>query len=325
MKVSVGKLTDLHNKLGSARVDLFIGSVSFEDRCRSVLQHMEPQRIGRALLAVNGTFGAWLGENRRWFETVLGNRFEWLEVFSHDPVSSLLHVEQALSTAFQSGPRSVVVDITTFTRESLIMLIRMLNTFRGSDTEITFVYATARQYSFGSEDESERWLSSGVRDIRPVLGFSGIMRPSRDTHMIVMVGFEDERALELIRACEPTYVSLGVCDPRQPGTQSHQATNERRLSRLLSVLPSVHKFHFLGYDAVATTEALASQIKIYRDCNVVIAPMNTKISTVGAALLALCEESVQLCYAAPYFYNFDHYSLPGEDYYSFSLPLIRAV
>lgn len=323
MEVSVGKLADLRDKLGSAQVDLFIGSVSFESRCRSVLQNMDRQRIGRALIGVNGTFRPWLHENLQWFGDVLGGRFQCLDVFSHDPVSTLLNVDQALSNVFQSELRSVVVDITTFTRESLIMLIQMLGKLRRSDTEITFVYATARQYSFGSENESKRWLSSGIRDIRPVLGFSGLMRPSRDTHMIVMVGFEDERALELIRACEPTFVSLGVCDPSQPGTESHQTTNERRLSRLLSVLPDVRKFRFLGYDAVATTEALAAQIEMFRDCNVVIAPMNTKISTVGAALLALRDESVQLCYAAPYSYNFDHYSLPGEDYYSFSLPLIR--
>lgn len=323
MEVSVGKLTDLHKQLGSNRVDLFIGSISFEDRCRSVLENIGRERIGRALVAVNGTFGPWLDDNRRWFADALGDDFECLDVFSHDPVSTVLNVEQVLSSAFESELQSVVVDITTFTRESLIMVVRMLNKLRTSNTQITFVYATARQYSFRTEDESKRWLSSGVRDIRPVLGFSGLMRPSRDTHMIVMVGFEDERALELIRACEPTFVSLGVCDPSQPGTKSHQITNERRLSRLLSVLPDVRKFQFLGYDAVATTEALASQIDIFGDCNVVIAPMNTKISTVGAALLALRDESVQLCYAAPYFYNFDHYSLPGEDYYSFCLPLIR--
>lgn len=323
MEVSVGKLTSLGNKLGSAKVDLFIGSASFEGRCRSVLQDMDQERIKRALVAVNGAFGTRLDKNYVWFVNGLGDRIERLDVFSHDPVPTLLNIERALSRAFESEPRFVVVDITTLPRESLIILIRVLDKLRTSNSEIKFVYASARQYSFGSQDESNRWLSSGVRDIRPVLGFSGLMRPSRDTHMIVMVGFEDERALELIRACEPTYVSLGVCDPSQLGTQSHRYTSERRLSRLLSVLPDVRKFRFLGYDVVATIHALESQIEIFPDTNAVIVPMSTKISTVGAALLALRDESVQLCYAAPYFYNFDHYSLPGDDYYLFSLPPLR--
>lgn len=320
MEVVVGELTGLREKLGPVRVDLFIGSASFEVRCRSVLKNMEQECIDHALIAVNGTFAPWLEENYRWFRDVLGARTERLDVFSHDPVSTYLNIESALGRVFESELRSVVVDITTFTRESLIMLMRVFNELRTENTDVTFVYATASQYSVGSQSRSDPWLSSGIRDIRPVLGFSGLMRPSRDTHMIVMVGFEDERALELIRACEPTHVSLGVCDPSEPGTRSHQATNERRLSRLISVLPDVQKFHFPGYDAIATKQALSSQTKVFPECNVVIAPMNTKISTVGATLLALEDESVQLCYAAPYFYNFDHYSLPGQDCYLFSLP-----
>lgn len=320
MEVVVGELTGLRERLGPVRVDLFIGSASFEVRCRSVLENMDRACIDHALIAVNGTFGPWLEENHRWFLDVLGTRAERLDVFSHDPVSTHLNIESALGRVFESELRSVVVDITTFTRESLIMLMRVFNKLRTENTKVTFIYATASQYSVGSQSRSDPWLSSGIRDIRPVLGFAGLMRPSRDTHMIVMVGFEDERALELIRACEPTHVSLGVCDPSQPGTRSHQATNERRLFRLLSVLPDVRKFRFPGYDAIATKQALLSQTKVFPECNVVIAPMNTKISTVGATLLALEDESVQLCYAAPYFYNFDHYSLPGKDCYLFSLP-----
>lgn len=318
MHVSVGKLTDLGDTLGHSDVDLFIGSASFEKRCRSVLGNVERDHIKRALVAVNRTFGSRLDENLDWFRQRLGDRIEYLEVFSHDPVSSLVNVEQSVTRLLALRPRSVVVDITTFTRESLVMLIRVLYRHREQSTTVSFVYATASQYSVGSSADSSRWLSAGVRNVRPVLGFTGQMAPSRDTHMIVMVGFEDERALELIRSCEPTRVSLGVCDPREPGTQSHQDTNVQRLSRLMSVLPDVAEFEFPGYDPSATQRVLEAQIRLFDDCNVVIAPMNTKMSTVGAALLALQDQSIQLCYATPYFYNFDNYSLPGEDYYLFS-------
>ena len=324
MKISVGKLTDLGCAVGTGEVDLFIGSASFEGRCRSVMQNVDSGRIKRALVAVNRTFGSRLDENEGWFGEVLGDRIKRLEVFSHDPVSTLLNVQQAVHQLLELNPRSVVVDITTFTRESLIMLIDALDQHRKRDTRITFIYATASEYSIGSLPDSSPWLSTGVRHVRPVLGFTGQMLPSRDTHMIIMVGFEDERALELIRWCEPTYVSLGVCDPSEPGTQSHQATNEQRLSRLRSVLPNVSEFRFPGYDASGTEAALRAQIGEFRDCNVVIAPMNTKISTVGTAFLALRDQSIQLCYANPYFYNFDNYSQPGDDYYLFSVPAVRS-
>ena len=324
MNISVGKLTNLGCAVGTGEVDLFIGSASFEGRCRSVMQNVDSGRIKRALVAVNRTFGSRLDENEGWFGEVLGDRIERLDVFSHDPVSTLLNVQRSVRRLLELNTRSVIVDITTFTRESLIMLVHALNQHRMRDTRITFIYATASEYSIGSLPDSSRWLSAGVRHVWPVLGFTGQMIPSRDTHMIIMVGFEDERALELIRWCEPTHVSLGICDPTEPDMQSHHATNEQRLFRLRSILPNVSEFRFPGYDASATEAALKARIGQFRDCNVVIAPMNTKISTMGAAFLAFRDQSIQLCYANPYFYNFDNYSRPGEDYYLFSVPAVRS-
>lgn len=277
MNISVGKLTNLGCAVGTGEVDLFIGSASFEGRCRSVMQNVDSGRIKRALVAVNRTFGSRLDENEGWFGEVLGDRIARLDVFSHDPVSTLLNVQRSVRRLLELNTRSVIVDITTFTRESLIMLVHALNQHR-----------------------------------------------MRDTHMIIMVGFEDERALELIRWCEPTHVSLGICDPIEPGIQSHHATNEQRLFRLRSILPNMSEFRLPGYDASATEDALKAQIGQFRDCNVVIAPMNTKISTVGAAFLALRDQSIQLCYANPYFYNFDNYSRPGGDYCLFSVPAVRS-
>lgn len=322
MDIEIGRLTALEEALGPQRVDLFIGSASFEARCRSVLENLQLERVMHSVVAVNHTFEGMLRRNRDWFNDQLGDRVRYLDVYSHDPVRSLFNIEQVIFEVLRSQPEYVMVDITSFTRESLIMLVRILSKLRGSRTTLMFIYANAREYSVDRPDDT-KWLSDGIRDIRPVLGYPGYMRPSCDTHMIVMVGFEDERALELIRACEPTHVSLGLCDPRQPGTEPHQDTNIERLSRLQSVLPDVRIFTFSGYDAVNTERDLQDQIGVFPGCNVVIAPMNTKISTVGAALAGLHDESIQLCYAAPYFYNFDHYSLPGEDYYLFSLPTIR--
>ena len=49
--------------------------------------------------------------------------------------------------------------------------------------------------------------------------------------------------------------------------------------------------------------------------NTVIAPLNTKISTIGADLAALENENIQLAYAKPNIYNVDGYSIPNEFIY----------
>ena len=322
MQIKSGTLVTLAEELNADQVDLFIGSVSFENRCTSIRANLESVEIKNSIIAVNRTFDAVMRDHESWFACQMGQQGEFLDVFTHDPVRSLLGIQQVIGNALSSEPRYILVDITSFTSESLLMLLRVLNKRRMPSSKVDFVYASAGQYSTDSRSDASRWLSDGIREIRPVLGYPGIMVPSHDTHMIVMVGIEDERALQLIRACEPRYVSLGVCDPTQPDTSPHQNANVGSLTRLRSVLANVSEFSFRGYSVTGTEEGLLEQAGRYSDCNVVIAPMNTKISTVGAAILALRHESIQLCYAAPYFYNFDHYSSLGDKYHLFSVPLI---
>lgn len=319
MQISSGTLDSLVRALNAQQIDLFIGAASFEDRCMSIWTSLDSVVINRSIITVNRTFDAVVRERQSWFAQQKRHQVDFLDVFTHNPVRSLLNIEDAVDNGLRSNPRYVLVDITSFTREALLMLLRVLHERIGPEDRVDLVYATADQYSTDSSSAHARWLSDGIRDIRPVLGYPGVMVPSRETHMIVMVGFEDERALEMIRACEPTHVSLGVCDPSQPDTTPHQSANLESLTRLRSVLADVDEFKFRGYSVADTEAALVEQADKHADCNIVIAPMNTKISTVGAAVYALRDESIQLCYAAPYFYNFDHYSSPGDRYHLFTV------
>jgi hypothetical protein len=47
--------------------------------------------------------------------------------------------------------------------------------------------------------------------------------------------------------------------------------------------------------------------------------MNTKISTVGAALAAIKQESIQLCYAQANIYNVERYSAVSDEVFIFEL------
>ena len=94
-----------------------------------------------------------------------------------------------------------------------------------------------------------------------MLGFPGQMVPSKSTHMIVLVGFEYDRTLELVRLCEPTFVSLGIADSREEGVKRHQETNEQMVGRLRQVLGEARVFTLRAYDAEATCVALSRQIE----------------------------------------------------------------
>lgn len=313
-----GKLSDLCSHIGDQPIDLFLCSASFEERCRSITDHLDSSYIRRSWIAFNENFGEVVAENVTHLHTRLGDASTEIVLNTNDPILSADNISQSLERAFKEVPQRVVIDITSFTRESLLILVKFLcQNLKSTDT-LEFLYAYAGDYSVGDPPE-EKWLSKGIREVRSILGYPGDMLPSRRNHLIVLVGFEDERALNLIRECEPSKISLGVGDEAERGTAPHQETNIHRLGQLKSVFGMAETFTFKGYDAEATKTKIREQIAKAPELNTIIAPMNTKISTLGAAALALEDEKIQLCYAQANIYNYARYSVPGDTFYHFSL------
>ena len=86
-----------------------------------------------------------------------------------------------------------------------------------------------------------------------------------------------------------------------------------------TVVSKVEQFQFSCVDPRNAKRAIIEQAKKFPEHNTVLAPMNTKVSTLGAALAAFEEESLQVCYAHPSAYNTATYSLPGLDCRLFDL------
>lgn len=97
----------------------------------------------------------------------------------------------------------IVIDITAFTREILLILLRIITIpFVSDKADITLVYMPAKCYQ-------KDWLTKGVRDIRPVLGYSGLLSPSKKSLLVILTGFEEERIHTIINAFEPSNILLG--------------------------------------------------------------------------------------------------------------------
>jgi hypothetical protein len=93
---------------------------------------------------------------------------------------------------------------------------------------------------------------------------------------------------------------------------------------VLEKFTNVLEFTFSCSDPEATRDALRKQVFLSPGHNILIAPLNTKISTLGAALLALENDAIQLCYATAHHYNEARYSTPGDYcfYFATALPTL---
>ena len=312
------EIRTLNDRMEGRKIDGFLCCASFEDRCRVIPEAIDLGKIRHSWIAYNREFKHLSHGNMRALQERYQGRCSTMELDATSPIVTADCFAKKLDDLCRTPLARIVVDITSFTRESLLILVKYLVERLGVEKSPEFLYLRASEYSVG-DDPKHKWLSKGNRDVRSVLGFPGAMMPSRKNHLIVLVGFEDERALSVVRECEPSLISLGVGDETEWATAPHQYTNVARLRRLQSMLGPVNVFSFRGYDASATKSTIRGLIDDKNDYNTIIAPMNTKISTLGAAMVALEDESIQICYAQADVYNTRNYSAPGEQFFHLNL------
>jgi hypothetical protein len=308
--ISKHPLTTLATKVG--HIDNFLCFASYENRCRSVADSLNISAIGRSAIGLNINRNQFNGTNREYLSRRLGESTPIIEFNVSMPTIGADNVAHYLEEVFSGSSKSLLVDITTFTHEGLLILIKLLSLKKREMDTVRLVYVGAEEYSIGLDDE-DKWLSKGTREIRSVLGYPGLIFPSKRLHLIVLVGFETERARSLIDAYEPHLLSLGVGTSLNSITQKNFKANDLFFQRIARTYQNCGIFEIAPNDYQTTLSALRNQANKNTEYNVVIAPMNTKISTIAAGLLAMENESLQLCYAQAELYNYENYSSASND------------
>jgi hypothetical protein len=306
-------------------VDVFLCFASFESRCISVAENTANLDIKQRYVLRSLENKEHTEDNARKLMEIVGPKAQIIELSSDTPFLTAQGIFNLLNDARVRGLNSYLVDITTFTHEALLILIRAIDIFKNPNEMFRFVYTTADEYSLGESDD-HKWLSKGCKNIRSVLGYPGEIVPNRKVHLIVLVGFEVERAHSLVEDYEPNILSLGYGEKHT--SEKHEAPMKRFYEMLKDLEASqgnVYDFRFSCLDPVEALNAIENQVWKFKDYNSVIASMNNKLSSVGAALAALRNPKIQLCYAQPESYNFLNYSTPGADCTIFDLDVFLDV
>lgn len=304
------------------QVDLMICSSSYEERCKTIPNCFKPKEVGNVFIIGDKHFSEYVGNN----STYLSNRFkeksQEVEISISNPLKTADSLQRVIEdTAKDINVKSILIDVTTFTHESLLILLYLLRIYC-SQKKILFAYASASEYSIGDKIE-DKWLSRGIASVRTVLGFPGDNLPSKKTHLIILVGYEARRALNLIYALEPHSLALGYGKSGSETTEKDEEANQHFLKIVEQMAISycdAKRFEIHCNDPLRTKKAILDEADTAEDQNIIIAPMNNKVTTMGAALAAIARPEIQICYAQPMEYNFRHYSKPGDNCYLIDLP-----
>lgn len=301
--------------------DLFICSSSYEQRCLSIAENISADKIKQAIILSNNDLLEYIEENREKLKQRFHKQGQIVDINTSDPLITADNLNISLAQTKKAETISkILLDVTTFTHESLLILLRLLKLhFPLAIT--TVVYANAAEYSVGDE-VPHKWLSRGIGEVRTVLGYPGNILPSQKTHLIMIVGYEHERAIELIETLEPNSIALGYGRSGSATTEKCKDANEHYLHLVKQVATSfteVSTFEILCNDPFKASDEIKRQVSNVKGMNVLIAPMNNKLSTIGTAWAILDNEDVQLFYAQALGYNYCNYSKPGNECYVFEM------
>ncbi len=292
--------------------DVFICCSSFEGRSTAIASAISELTIQSAIIFSNTEFREVAAANTQLLTGMFAGKSTVVPLEMSNPLTSGDSVRKAVAESASQPGKRYLVDVTTFTHELLLILIRVLHLTLSAHDTVQFAYTTAVEYSIGDAPDS-KWLTKGIGEIRSVLGFPGLMLPARKLHLIVLAGYEGERAERLIDNSEPNQISLGLGEEAESITPTHYLVNAALHKRLAAKYSGVETFKFSPADAIHSRDAVIYQALKYPDHNVAVAPLNTKVSTVGCALAALQMDGIQLCYATAHQYNVVNYSARGTD------------
>lgn len=301
--------------------DVFVGFASFEKRSFSLSEKMDVDKISKVYIIKNEKTvkNKYIVENLVKFEKKFETKMEYIEVDFDEPLVSADNLKASFNF-LQSKEKKVkiLIDISTFTHEMLLMFLCILRNWI-SKVELTCVYANTLDYS--TEDTvANKWLSRGLRDVRTVLGFPGDSLPSQKTHLVLIVGYEYERAYNIINAIEPHSLSLGYVEAEETSTEKNKDANSyylRLIEEMAISYDEIERFTISCKNVEKTIIKLNKIIDAHNGENIVVVPLNNKVSTIAVAVTAFNNPKVQICYGQPVLYNENSYSIPGNDFFCY--------
>lgn len=309
------ELAELSSLFGKESFHLLV-SASYEDRAFGIWETLRPVCVGRRFVCFNENHLDYLATSVERFRAS-DPKLTPVRLNSDNPIQTFRALQEIIENLRHDGPCRVIVDVTGFTRESLAILLYLARQRLVAGSVVIGVYHKASNYG---RSATGGWLSQGVREIRSILGYAGLVRVAAETHLILLPGFEFERAHEIIDAIQPKKISLGnVRSEDSISEQFHKALRDFvERSEAYYSGTTLDRIGFSSVDPYFTRDALIKRARS-SERNVVVACLNTKPAMIGACLAAIDEPTIQLIYAQPISYNVGAYSAPSGNVIKFEV------
>ena len=292
---------------------VFIGYASFEKRSSIIPLTIEKERIIQAYIFRSK--GNYDNESVESINGYLNDCIDFIELEISDSINTAREITNTVKKILLDNNISLVIDITTFTHETLLILLKLIMSNKEKFSCVYCLYNGADKYSV-NENLDKVWLSKGCKDVRNVIGYPGLIRPVNKNCLIILTGFELERATRLIELIEPDRLLLGNAkDPISPNNAELMQHFKNKFESWKNNYNSINcsSFDFSCKNVENTISVLEEIINTNNEGNNIIVPLNTKLSTIAVGIVAIQNKNIQVCYSIPETYNIRNYSSPSSN------------
>lgn len=274
--------------------DVFISLVGLEERVLGVFRTPNDLLADKYVIFINDEFS---DDNRvvKHHNLILKSYLKGKDVYTlKSSYLDGLEIVRQFNTLSNDklGPlagKRVLLDSSTFNRQNLLVLLRLLRKIH-KVSDIDLVYTLPEKYNEN--------LSQGLSAYMNVPFFGGRQFADRKKLLILLMGYEEERALAVWEREEPNETI--IIEGYKPTLENFLKTNREKIAILQSAFGQ-----FLSDKASANDphEAENDLIRVFRQYvdkyNIVVTPLNTKIQTIGLYLAWESYPDIRIVQALP--------------------------
>ena len=299
---------DSLDPVDEAQMEIFIGCASFEDRCLGALsRYSSGYRFTHSYLCVYDDFSEARQSNVKAMNESLQAHgpLSVVEVSEGNPSRSIGELLTQVRSLVSNSDARVTLDVSTFTKRHLLLLLHALDD-AGLWESLRLLYTEPRDYVV----DMYLPMSVGIKEVASIPGFTNLKPADKPVLLVIMLGYEGDRAMALFQNIEPNETVLLVPKP------AYRTEWEGRTEELNRQLVSL-----LGQDAIAYADsrdplqvktALSEVIGTRyptKDWTCLVSPLGTKPQTVGLYLFwRENPDSCAVVYAQPLRHNERYYS-----------------
>lgn len=299
------QLDDFSKNNKDKYIDTLVTAYCYEDRILDSLKRtITAFDIKRAVVMRynvedyldSSTLRKWEINKRKMYELLKSSGIEISIVYCED--DNVTKISENLKNIISIDSEKNLIDITGFTKNYILKLARDFDS-----NSALFLYTRSKTHRLLTLEEQ----SLSIKKIEPIEGFEGFVNQDKKDLLVLILGYEVNRALAFLKKFETEPIITLIGNPHLEDGDANKTYIEdakKANARLLNIhRVALHERPIHSYNPFLFRNDLESAIMQFPDIkkyNICLSCLGTKMQTLGTYLYWKKYKNCQIRYSVPY-------------------------